>query len=167
MITFFALQPDNATRRRIVEWRERALPPLDRAVNAANLHITLVYLGETAPWQLDELLNSIDYGDLRPIDLVLDEMGYWPKPRVLWLGCSQVPERLSSLARSLNHVAGSLRLQRDRRRYRPHLTLARKLSAPPPAATEAPYFAMTCDEFVLMESVRSPHGVQYHVLETY
>lgn len=165
MITFFALQPTAKVRQEIFEWKDRVLPPFDRPVTAANLHITLAYLGETAPWQLEQLLATAEAAMPSPIELTLDHMGYWPKPKVVWLGASTIPDTLVSLAGYLGRTAGSLRLQRDKRPYQPHLTLARKISQPPPAPAEAPQFQLRFTDFVLMESCRSAAGVSYRVLE--
>lgn len=167
MITFFALQPGADMRQEIAEWRERVLPPFERPVNAANLHITLAYLGETGPWQLEQLLTSPAAIGLTPFELTLDHMGYWPKPKVVWLGASSVPETPLRLAKSLNHLAGSLRLKRDKVAYTPHLTLARKISIPPPAPADPPSFQLRFTEFVLMESIRSATGANYRVLERF
>lgn len=167
MITFFALQPDALTRQEISAWRERCFPSLERPVGASNLHITLAYLGETADWQLEEIIDQTNFSMFPPRELAIDQFGYWPKPAVAWLGCSIIPEWLIQLEQYLSRLAGSLRLQRDRRAYQPHLTLARKISTPPLAPIEEPRFSLSFSEFVLMESCRSKNGVNYRVEERF
>lgn len=167
MITFFALRPDATERQKIAEWRERSLPPFERPVSAANLHITLVYLGETADWQFEALLDQTSVYVPEPFTLRLNQVGYWPKPRVFWLGPTQTPDELGTLVSQTRQLAGSLRLQRDKRTYQPHLTLARKLAFPPPAPADSPDFELRFTEFVLMESCRSAAGANYRVLERF
>ncbi len=167
MITFFALQSAASVRRQIADWRDASLPPLKHPVAAADLHITLAYLGETQSWQLDALLSEAAQIGFQPLQIGLDHLGYWPKPRVVWLGASKVPPGLLQLERRLRNLAGPLGLPTEERPHQPHLTLARKLSYPPPAPTQTPNFLPDFDSFVLMQSLRGQNGVRYQVIETF
>ncbi len=167
MRLFFALPPDPQSLLAITLWRDRALPPLDQPVHVSNFHITLAFLGELKPWQIEPLLIRASEVGFSPFSLMLDEMGYWPKPGVAWLGASRQPDSLTTLANKLNLIAGALNLQTEKRAYKAHLTFARKIKHPLPAPTLAPEFNLSFDHYVLMQTQQGKQGVSYEIVETF
>jgi 2'-5' RNA ligase len=99
---FFALWPDHKTRRAIQEATRTLVQHCDgRPVPPENFHVTLAFLGQQPADLLDDITavaRGIRIGDL---ELGLDKLGYWPKPRVVWLGPSGKSPALDSLAASL------------------------------------------------------------------
>jgi len=55
MRLFFALNIADKDKLRIHHWLERALPPFDKKVPVSNYHITLAFLGQAQPRQLEDL----------------------------------------------------------------------------------------------------------------
>jgi 2'-5' RNA ligase len=97
----------------------------------------------------------------------LDILGYWPKPKALWLGCSQ-PEKLHLyLVKTLTSVARSANIVMQKRDYQAHLTLLRKCSSNPPAPLLAPDFTWRACAFHLYESVSTANGVSYVIKKTW
>ena len=168
MRLFFALEPEPRDALAIADWRDRQLNCAGRPVPVANFHITLAFLGEIRDPALPQLVDGVD----RRFDeasgarhaLRLTEVGYWPKPGILWLGPGSWPDSLALLARELRELAVTLGAKRERRRFQPHVTLYRRVAEAPPAPAAPPDIAFTCDGFHLMESRQGKTGVSYHSL---
>ena len=162
---FFALWPDDELREALVPLRSLKHECGGRAHPPGNFHITLSFLGmvdgdtrECLELAAGEIVGT-------PFELVLDRFGYWPRPRVVWLGCSDTPEPLDDLVRQLNTVVAQCGLQPEKRPYQPHLTLLRKAKRAP--LETAPIFNWSANSFVLAESVSTPGGVEYRVLRSW
>jgi len=123
---FFALWPDDRVRAGLdalvgglPEHRGRLVHPQDR-------HITLVFLGDVSVDRracVEEAARRVSAG---PCELRIDQVGYWPRPRILWCGASQVPEPLLQLVSALQRELEACGFRPETRPYAPHVTLARK-----------------------------------------
>jgi 2'-5' RNA ligase len=58
MRAFLGLSPDVKTKLAIELWRNKAFPCFYAPVPAANFHITLAFLGQISPKQLDALCDT-------------------------------------------------------------------------------------------------------------
>lgn len=163
---FFALWPDSNTRDRLIEVCQKLPAGTGRFVPGQNLHITLAFLGS---------LDSVVVGDLRqgaaaikaaPFSLELDETGWWRKPRVVWLGATQIPPALLGLIAAVNNLLLARGIRPDNRPYQPHLTVARKAAARPPRLDFKP-IEWQIDSFCLVQSDTLPEGAVYEVIETW
>lgn len=152
MRLFFGLKPDDVTCMAIDRWRERMLPPLERPVPPWNLHLTLAFLGEVPERELERLGSEADSIDAPAFTMTLDQLGYFPKPQVLWIGPSETPEGAVELAGELRKICRRLGLRTERRKFQAHLTIARRCSTPPPASALPPSFSVHFDSFELFES---------------
>jgi 2'-5' RNA ligase len=164
---FFALWPDDKTRRAIQEaTRTLVQHCAGRPVPPENFHVTLAFLGQQPGDLLDDITavaRDILVGDL---ELGLDKLGYWPKPRVVWLGPSGKSPALDSLAASLWAGLEGLGVAPDERALYPHITLCRKARRPPPLNLSRT-LVWRADHFVLVQSVTAERGAQYTVLEQF
>lgn len=153
-------------RQEIVALARDLLPPgTGRVVAMENLHITLVFLGalNAAAWQCVEQVAAGMRGE--PFSMVLDRFGYWPKPRVLWLGSSQVADALLLLVQALQTGVVACGVTADNRPYQPHVTLLRDARRLP--ALEVRPITWHAKSFCLVESVSGPNGVSYRVLRSW
>ena len=148
---FFGLWPDGALRKRLVAERERLVGKPGRLSHPLDLHLTLVFIGSVD----DELLPCIESAaeDVvqAPFTLSLAHIRDWPRQR-LWLAETDgVADALMSLVSQLQQNLLACGVPPENRRYRPHVTLARK--APPitalPLALDWPV-----SEFVLAGSAQ-------------
>jgi 2'-5' RNA ligase len=130
---FIAIELSAAVRARLddLQTRLRAeLEPLPlRWVAAANLHLTLKFLGEAAPTTLKQVEGPLAAAaaQIAPFALGLGGLGAFPsrqRARVVWIGVAGPPE-LAALARSLDEATARLGFPREERPFSPHLTLAR------------------------------------------
>lgn len=173
MRLFFALEPDSQSAIDIAAWRDRQFHGTGRPVPTANLHVTLAFLGEISNHRLERLCNSVDDYLLRKPapggSIEFDQLGYWPKPRILWLGPSQWPDQLNRLAAGLEQLCTAAGGKRKRGAFQPHITLCRGCDRAPAAPASPPRFSLQYREFALMESRQGKHrsggsGVSYHPL---
>lgn len=155
---FLALLPDAALHQQLVKLRD------ELAVNGApvapgNLHLTLVFLGTTDAGTRLDIERACDNVRAAAFTLTLDQIGYWPKPRIVWLGSTATPPELNALVAELNAIAARSGFSVDTRPYAPHITLARKARAL--KARAAGPLVWKARSFSLMESQSTPQGVRY------
>lgn len=163
---FFALWPTDELRAALVAASRSALRVCGgRAVPARHYHVTLAFLGEQPVEWTDRLaaLASVAPPDF---ELVLDHFGHWRGPRVLWIGPRRCPAGLVSLAAQIRAQLESLGISYDRRDFRPHLTLARKVTTLPELEAPVPVHWLV-RAFVLVESVATPDGPVYEVIRRF
>ena len=95
---------------------------------AGNLHITTKFIGE---WprerlaELEERLATVPMAEAIPIEI--NGVGWFPnphEPRIFWAAV-RAPESLAALAAATDAACGSLGIEAEKRRFTPHLTLAR------------------------------------------
>lgn len=165
-------------RRRVDAVRDRL--PRARWVDLENVHLTLLFLGDTAEAAVPALAAKLREAFARcpPLELRLAGGGTFPpgRPaRVAWVGLD-APEELAALQADITRAAvESLGFEPEDRPYHPHVTLAR---CPDPWRREAidklrnaftgnlgpPFVA---DHGVLFESKLSPKGARYRAVETF
>lgn len=159
---FFALWPDEATRRAIVRATRAAVRRCGgRRTPQENLHVTLAFLGPLAPEDLSRVL-AITPPPAAPFELVLDRLGLWDRSQILWLAPTEIPSELIELERRLWDRLVALGFERERRPYLPHVTLARKARAVRGRAAPVDW---RVDGIELVESKTGPRSSRYEVLE--
>lgn len=164
---FFALWPDADLRKRLSR-TARMMPVASpgRRVPDHNLHLTLHFVGNVFFDELDCLQQAARQLVAPRFELAVDCHGHFPKPRVAWLGCSEVPEVLQTLHRQLGEYLQPCGYRPEKRRYSPHVTIARKIKTEPTMQSFEP-LRWKVDNFVLIESRAVDGGVKYEVIEAY
>jgi 2'-5' RNA ligase len=162
--TFLALWPDPAVRAALADRAAAAARNTGgRAPRTDALHLTLVFIGATAPDKVEPLAAMMDSILMPPFALQFDRSGWFRNTGVAWLGAKSPPEPLLELQHALARGATRLGFSLDVRPYVPHLTLARNAHRPPEPALGAPV-DWPVDGFVLVESRLSPDGPKYSIL---
>lgn len=159
---FLALWPEDAVRRRIAELAAEVAGR--RRVRDANLHLTLVFLGATDAARHAAYEDALADVRIPVLELRLDRYGYWPRPRILWLGSSQTPPELYGLVADLSRPLRGCGFTPERRAFRAHVTLARKFPGPAPAGPPATPVCWPVREVALVESLPGETVSQYRVL---
>jgi 2'-5' RNA ligase len=125
----------------------RATASLQRGIGSAvrwvpveNMHLTLKFLGDVSPTNVDMLSQILRAeADLFPcFDLHLYGLGSFPnlkRPRVIYIGI-QAPAALEGLQRGIDSASRKLGYESEERRFSPHLTIARVKNASRVTAAE-------------------------------
>ena len=159
---FFALWPDDRVRQALFHWQTHNLSGKVRWSHRADLHLTLHFLGMVDEARIDELCRLGHEKAGSAFSLVLDKIGHWPKPQVLWAAPHSMPGELSDLHARLGEALSGLGFELESRTFRPHVTLARKVSD---ASGYGPLLPVTwmASELALVES-RTGDAPHYHPL---
>ena len=161
---FLALWPPDPVREAMREVGRRLAREVDgRRVGNAGLHLTLAFLGTVEEARREALEAALAALDLAAHTLLLDRLGYWHRPQVVWLGASRTPEALAAFVTDLRASLRALELPVEERPFVPHVTLLRKVRRRPPTPPFEP-IAWAVDGFVLVQSELRPEGARYTVL---
>ncbi len=158
---FLALWPDEAVREQLAELAKAVAK---QPVPVANLHMTLVFLGASSLHQRACITQAAAKICGAPIKLRLDYLGGFPKPRIQWLGCQQIPTALSTLAEASQALLPACGYRPETRHFVPHVTLSRKVKQPRFQEIEAPIY-WQAEALVLAESCSEEGGVRYRIVE--
>jgi 2'-5' RNA ligase len=163
---FFALWPGPDALVAATAAVQRLVPHgTGRPQRPDQLHLTLEFLGGVPEPRLVSVLEvgAAVASSATPFELALDRLEYWQRPQVFCLEASVVPEPLVALVRSLRSALAAGGFEPEKRPFRPHLTLARKVRVPPPAeAVQSLRWA--AHEYSLVESITGPGGSRYERL---
>ncbi len=162
---FVALDLDARLRESIGELQAGLRPRLGgiRLVRPEGIHLTLRFLGNTSPAQVETLqpLLSAAATGCPPVEARVAGLGAFPdrgSPRVLWLGLD-VPPAVFDLQRACECAARAAGFEREERPFRAHLTLGRwRDRAPLPDLPSADLGVTRLDSLVLFKSDLRPDG---------
>lgn len=164
---FFALWPDDALRREILARAPGRAEHGGRPVPAANLHLTLVFVGRADAARIRCLDTAARRVVFSPFSFQLLGLGSFPGPGILWLGEAEPEAPLAALAGQLSEIlAKDCNHRPETRPYRPHVTLARRVRRPPPPTPVAP-LTWRVRRFCLVESLDTHDGPRYRPLAGY
>lgn len=163
---FFALWPDAATVRLLEDWAGRAHAACGgRIMRPDTLHLTLGFLGDTAPDLLPALVRETQARRIEPGTVLLSRYGTFPRPRIVWAGPAGAQDghpdegatRLAAEHRRLWDWVRELHPARPEPHFRPHVTLlrnadTRELPAQPPP------IEWRYDRYVLVASMQNGSG---------
>ncbi len=161
---FFALWPTPAqqdTMAAIASQMQRQCG--GRRVATPLLHLTLAFLGDTAPERVAELTRLAAAIEFTPFSLMLTRAGVWSRSGIGWLAPADTPAPLQALLDQLNTALGQAGFPVEHRRFKPHITVLRKaLRAPAePLAVEIDW---PVAGFALLRSTLGRGGPEYRVL---
>jgi len=125
------LLPDDVRARLAAAAAElRARAPGLAWVRAANLHVTLRFLGEIEPMALERAREAVAVTatSVAPFTVTLGGLGGFPPgrpPRVVWAGVLAGGEGLEALHDALESTLVARGIPAEGRAFHPHVTLAR------------------------------------------
>ena len=162
---FFALWPDARARDAVAgAARTVAGDGGGRAVAHEHLHLTLAFLHSVEAPVIDALRDVARGLVLPAMTLHIDRVGYFRRPRVLWLAPSRPPQMLLAFERRLWEALLPLGFERRHAQFRPHVTVSRDAPAPAPDAVVTP-FDWRVTGWALVESSTGPGGARYRPLD--
>ena len=101
--------------------------PSARWIDTENYHLTLRFIGAIERWRAEEVDEALAAIRARPFDLSLCGVGTFEKAgriQSLWVGVERT-EALSHLQAKVETALQRVGLEPERRRFAPHITLAR------------------------------------------
>ena len=161
---FFAAWPQRSVQQALGRVARRLQRECGgRAVPEANIHLTLVFLGDVPRERLPELESVA--GALRGQRLVLDvdRLEYWRHNRILWAGPERCPGALPEMVARLTENLAARGYRVDRRSYVPHVTLIRGARRGPDTIRISAV-EWKIDALSMVESVARQGGRRYEVL---
>ncbi|KZL17027.1 2',5' RNA ligase family [Pseudovibrio axinellae] len=146
-----------------------------RWIDPENYHITLRFIGDIDDRIADEVAYELARVHRAPLTIKLIGLGAFggTKPHTLWARVERTPE-LTELQAEQERILQRLGLQAARRKYKPHVTLARLRGTSPEEVANwlelqgefsAPAF--TAGRFVLFSAKAAVGGGPYLVEESY
>lgn len=166
MRLFFALRPKADTRARIARMASECGIDADRLTPAANLHLTLQFLGEVDAVTRIALTRAGGRIRAPAFALTLSRAGLWRRAGVAWLAPATIPAALVRLAHDLHAISTTLGIADEPRPFTPHVTLARRARTPPRLPGEWSIEWQVTD-FALVSSRTLAGGADYEVVETW
>ena len=194
MRIFIGIDLDPDVRARISRFLEgvESFASEARWVRPESLHITLKFIGEQTPEQVESVTERLQRIEGSAFEVRSAGYGFFPTakaPRVFWIGIQGGPQ-LAALAESIDVAVAELGIPREDRLFSPHLTLARggggRSSGSPkwrkgdgPNATfavlekrlaamgELDFGSITAREFILYQSQLSTGGSKYVKLQRF
>lgn len=192
MRIFIGIDIDDEIRTRIARFLDgvRGFAPDVRWVNPESLHITLKFIGEQKPEQVEAIRERLLQIQGPTLEIRFAKYGFFPTakaPRVFWIGIESGPE-LAKLATDIDRAMAEFGIEREQRAFSPHLTLARGaggsgspkwrkgdrpnsdfaiLNKRLEAMPVLDFGTMTAREFVLYQSHLSPKGSKYTKLQRF
>jgi RNA 2',3'-cyclic 3'-phosphodiesterase len=155
MRIFVGLDIDPAIRERMTRYLEgvREFAPDARWVKPESFHVTLKFIGEQKPDQVEQIKRELATVRAQGFDISFRGNGFFPNPRsprVFWLGIEEestgcptragvarvgefesTETRPGKLAAAVEEAVSRTGVPREINDYRPHLTLARSGSGRP------------------------------------
>ena len=186
MRVFVALDIPGAVREKIARFMDevREFAPQARWLQPESLHITLKFIGEKQPPEVESIKKALAeiHGE-RYFQVIFRGCGFFPdrkSARVFWAGIQENAD-LMRLAKSVDERCGRAGVAREERDFSPHLTLARAGRSGAPHRTGSDrknrvfeklqeqlaepesleFGTMVAREFILFQSKLSPRGAQY------
>jgi 2'-5' RNA ligase len=122
---FLGLMASPGTRAALEDFRSMwHWPATARLTPAAQLHVTLHFLGDVTEVVEDELREALDACVMPPLTLALQDCEIW-EGGIAVLRVADADAGLAALRTDLGRMLSRLGFPSDPRPYRPHVTLAR------------------------------------------
>lgn len=190
MRTFVGIAIEDRIRQRLGAFVEemRRLAPEARWVRPESLHITLKFIGELKPDKVAQARQLLSEIRGEPAEISFRGIGFFPTvraARVFWVGVEAGPG-LATLASDIENSLVELGIEKEKREFSPHLTLARSGSGAPrrlptdrssrvfaglqarlPEPPDPEFGTMTARQFHLYESKLLRGGAVYTTIATF
>ncbi|HVP11553.1 MAG TPA: RNA 2',3'-cyclic phosphodiesterase [Phycisphaerae bacterium] len=132
MRTFIAVEFDEPIRRQLatLQSRLKAKLPKLKWVEVHQIHLTLKFLGEISDQQITPIAQALTELAAKcwPLEIRVEDLGCFPPSgpvSVVWVGIKDPSGELAKCQALCEDLIEPFGFPRERRRFSPHLTLAR------------------------------------------
>ena len=111
-----------------VQGRLEATGAKIKLVEPDNIHLTVKFLGDIEDSQVEEISQVIESVSFEPFEFRVEGVGVFPslrRPTTIWAGITEGVGELAEVFSKVNDGLAKLGFEKDRRRFQPHLTIAR------------------------------------------
>ncbi len=165
MRVFFSLRPSQVVQRALWELQASLSQAAGRPVPAENFHMTLSFLGEVSANVIDTLVHLAETVHHPQFQMRLDEIGFFARPAILFVGPSSPPQRLTNLVRTIRRLAYEAGVSSRNSKFVPHVTLYRQAKFT--ATNLQPNILWKVTHFELTESILSANGSRYQTIAAF
>jgi 2'-5' RNA ligase len=161
MRLFIAINFNTETRERLISLRdELRLHSLSgRFSHDDNLHLTLAFIGECSPKNVDKIRAIMDTVTFDPFEVTVDRLGTFSRGTLWWAGVRE-DKPLMNLQTEITHKLALRGFETDGRKYNPHITLGREVAGDYLVSMIEP-FGETVGTIDLMKSERIEGKLTY------
>lgn len=155
-----------------------------RIIPPENYHVTLYFLGDISPSNVDQLIEELKTVQFKPFTMQLGSFETFPpltkrsNRYVLHLSVKRGVQELQELHRQVVDVVTRLGFPKESRPFTPHLTLARIKYPKPPVITalrhvldlddeDLSFPEITVKAFQLKKSTLTPRGAIYEDIQAF
>jgi len=178
MRAFIAVDLPKEIRKTLAEVQHELRPMSNsvRWVSPESIHITLKFIGEMPEKRLEDVDAALTGFTWKPFTITVRGVGFFPgnrSPRVFWAGM-EAPT-MKDMAEELDTRMERLGFDKEKRAFRPHITLARARDTRIESALvtasepyqEHEFGAFSVDRVYLFQSTLQPSGSVYEKLKEY
>jgi 2'-5' RNA ligase len=132
--SFVALELPDEVRTALADLqgdlKAEAPPKSVRWTRPASIHLTLQFLGDVAPGQVEAIADALRgvCAGYAPFSFELKSLGVFPnssRPRVVWVGVAEPSGTLVAVQKGVTQALAPLGFEPEKRAYTPHLTIGR------------------------------------------
>jgi 2'-5' RNA ligase len=178
MRVFIAVDLPAELRKELAKLQRELAPLTDTArwVAPESIHITLKFIGEVVEKRLEDINAALTGLTWKSFAITVRGVGFFPgnrSPRVFWAGM-EAPT-MQDLAIELDSRMERLGFEKEKRVFRPHITLARARESRIDSSlvtTASKYLdhqfgSFTVDRVFLFKSILKPTGAEYERLREF
>ena len=166
MRLFIAINFNNETRSRLLALRDELRGKSERGNFSVpeNLHLTLAFIGEVNPKEVDKIKAIMDTVTFEPFETAVGRLGTFSRGTLWWAGLRE-DKPLMDLQREIEHKLALCGFEMDGRKYSPHITLGREVATSAKPWQIEP-FGETVGQIDLMNSERINGNLTYTAIHT-
>jgi 2'-5' RNA ligase len=132
--SFVAVELPDEVRTALADLQEdlmaQAPPKSVRWTRPTSIHLTLQFLGDVAPGQVEAIADALHgvCAEVAPFSFELKSLGVFPnpsRPRVVWVGVVEPSGTLVAVQKRAAQALAPLGFEPEKRAYTPHLTIGR------------------------------------------
>ncbi len=99
-----------------------------KLVEPENMHLTVKFLGDVEDAMIEEVSRVIEETSFSPFNFGIEGVGVFPnlrRPATIWAGVTEGVGEVAEIFGKVNEGLARLGFEKERRRFHPHLTIAR------------------------------------------
>jgi len=162
---FFAIDLEPSIKTQLLTYQENFNELDAQPIDAANLHITLSFLGELTERKIETILDGLSPIEQNPFELAIKDPIYLSGAKILALEVEDKSKQLLKLKESIESNLRSItHFNIEKRPYLPHVSLFRKVEQFPDLILPIEQ-SISVNSFCLMASIATKNSVRYEIIE--